>query len=61
MINHTEQYNRVKDTFKELEEEYKAFKKNVSYENRSNLKLKINQHRESLNNLVSSINNIFLR
>ena len=61
MINHTEQYNRVKDTFKELEEEYKAFKKNVSYENRSNLKLKINQHRESLNNLVSSINNIFLK
>lgn len=61
MINHTEQYNRVKDTFKELEEEYKVFKKNVSYENRSNLKLKINQHRESLNNLVSSINNIFLR
>ncbi|MCI8618316.1 MAG: hypothetical protein HFJ60_08835 [Clostridia bacterium] len=61
MINHVEQFKRVKETFEDFEKEYKTFKKKISYENRSNLKLKINQHRESLSNLVSSINNIFLR
>ena len=61
MINHVEQFKRVKETFEDFEKEYKTIKKKISYENRSNLKLKINQHRESLSNLVASINNIFLK
>lgn len=61
MINYKEQYNKVENTYKELEKEFKVFKKKISYENRCNLKLKINQHREAINKLVSSIDNIFLK
>ena len=61
MINHTKQYERVEDTFKEVQKEYQIFKKNVSYANRNKLKLKIDEHREAINNLVASVNNIFFK
>lgn len=61
MINHTKQYEKVENTFKEVQEEYSRFKKNISYENRNNLKRKINKHREALTNLITSVNNIFFK
>lgn len=61
MINHKNQYEKVEDTFKEVQQEYQAFKKNVSYENRNNLKRKVNKHRQALTELITSVNNIFLK
>lgn len=61
MINHTEQYNRVEETFKELQKEYEIFRKNPTYRNRIMIKNKIKEHRQSIYGLTSSINNIFLK
>lgn len=61
MINHIEQYNRVEETFKELQKEYEIFRKNTTYRNRTMLSYKIKEHRQALTNLNTSINNIFLK
>ena len=61
MINHKVQFEKVESTFEEVQEEYQKFKKNVSYENRNNLKRKVNKHRETLTNLLTCVNNIFLK
>lgn len=61
MINHINKYEKVENTFKEVQQEYQVFKKKISYENRNNLKRKIKEHRQALSELVTSVNNIFLR
>lgn len=61
MTNHTEQFKRVEDTFEELTKEYEIFKKRISYSNRNNLKAKINEHREALTKLMTSVNDMFLK
>lgn len=61
MINHKKFNSKVIDTFYELQKEYDNFNKDITLENRYRLKEKIRLHREALNNLVSCINDIFLR
>ena len=61
MINHRKCNNRVIDTFYNLQKEYDQFSKDITLENRYKLKEKVREHREALNNLVSCINDIFLK
>lgn len=61
MINHTKQYSRVENTYKELQKEYEIFRKNPTYSNKTQLINKIKEHRESIYNLKASINNIYLK
>lgn len=61
MINHTEQYNRVESTYKEVQREYEIFRKKPTYNNRTIINQKIQEHREAISNLKTSINNIYLK
>lgn len=61
MINYQKQYEKVNSTFIEVQQSYKEFKKNVSYENRNKLKNTILKHRKSLTDLNTSVKNIFLK
>lgn len=61
MINHINQFQKVKNTFEELEKEYEIFIKKTSYENRSLLKAKIQKHRTAISYFTASIDNIFLK
>lgn len=61
MINHQEQYNRVENTYKELEKEYEIFRKKPTYNNRTQVINKIKEHRESIYDLKVSIKNIYLK
>ena len=61
MINHIKQFQKVKNSFKELEKEYETFIKKTSYENRNLLKDKIKKHRTAITDFTTSINNIFLK
>ena len=61
MINYAKQFEKVENTFEEVRLEYETFKKNVTYKNRNDLKLKIDKHREALNELVRSVNSIFFK
>ncbi len=61
MINHKKQFERVENTFKELQQEYNNFKKKESYENRNKFKQKVEKHRDALTRCMLSINNIFLK
>lgn len=59
MINHKKQFERVENTFEELQQEYTNFKKQESYENRNKLKQKVKEHRDALTKCMMSVNNIF--
>lgn len=59
MINHKKQFERVENTFEELQQEYCNFKKQESYENRNKLKQKVKEHRDALTEFMLNINNIF--
>lgn len=61
MINYAEQYSRIEKTFKELKNEYEIFRKKPTYNNRTQLINKIQEHRQALTNLNTSIKNIFLK
>lgn len=61
MINHTDQYNRIENTFREIQKEYEIFRKNPTYRNRLLIQNKIKEHRQSLTNFTTSINNIFMK
>lgn len=61
MINHIKQYEKVENTFEEIQEEYNKFKKNISLENRNSFRRKVNIHRKALTRLLTSMNNIFLK
>ena len=61
MINHIEQYKRLENTYKELEREYEIFRKKPTYNNRTIINQKIQEHREAISNLKTSINNIYLK
>lgn len=61
MINHKKQFEKIEKTFEDMQEEYNKFKKNISFENRNNLKQKVNKHRQALTEFVTTINNIFLK
>lgn len=61
MINHTKQYNRVESTYKEVQREYEIFRKKPTYNNRTIINQKIQEHREAISNLKASINNIYLK
>ncbi len=61
MINHQKQYNRVENTYKELQIEYEIFRKKPTYKNRTMINQKIQEHREAISSLKASINNIYLK
>lgn len=61
MINHIEQYKRLENTYKELEREYEIFRKKPTYKNRIIINEKIQEHREAISNLKTSINNIYFK
>jgi len=61
MINHQEQYKRLENTYKELQKEYEVFRKKPTYNNRTMVNQKIQEHRESIYDLKASINNIYLK
>ena len=61
MINYKSRFKRVESTYKDLEKEYEIFNKRISLENKNMLKIKIKKHREALNELMASLNNMFIR
>ena len=61
MINHINQFKKVKETFEEVEKQYEIFIKKTTYENRNLLKIKIKKHRAIISDFIASINNIFLK
>lgn len=61
MINHKDKFDKVKETMKDLEEEYEIFRKCVTYSNRCSLKVKVKKHRDAVTQFVASVDNIFLK
>lgn len=61
MINYTEQYSRIEKTFKELKNEYEIFRKKPTYNNRTQLINKVQEHRRTIYDFTSSIKNIVLK
>jgi len=60
LINHQEQFERLKERFEELEIVYNTFKNKQTKTNRQELELEINIFRQHVSALKTSIKNMWL-